>query len=89
MSVRVTTPIRRPERTLPVIDDAGTAGKWVVAVREDVELVAEEGTKTVGPKSGVAGAEGEGEGDSTTHMRCDLVATNLATVWASEEYGLT
>lgn len=44
---------------------------------------------TAGVASGVAGAEGEGDADSTTHIRCDLVATSFATVWARVEYGLT
>jgi hypothetical protein len=33
-----------------------------------------------GVDKGVAGLEGEGDDDSTTHIRCDLVATNFATV---------
>ncbi len=37
----------------------------------------------------MAGALGEGEADSTTHMRWDCVATSFATVWARVEYGLT
>ena len=56
----------------------GDCGAWLAG-----------GTAVEGPSSGVAGAEGEGEADSTTHMRCDLVATSLATVCASVEYGLT
>ena len=43
----------------------------------------------LGWRSGVAGALGDGEADSTTHMRWDLVATSLATVWPRVEYGLT
>jgi hypothetical protein len=79
MSVKVTTPIRRPESE-PTIEDAGTGGKWAAVEREDAELDAEFGTRTDGPKRGVAGAEGDGEADSTTHILCDFVATSLATV---------
>lgn len=39
----------------------------------------------LGWRRGVAGALGEGEADSTTHMRWDLVATSLATVWPRVE----
>ena len=39
----------------------------------------------LGWRSGVAGALGEGEADSTTHMRWDFVATSLATVWPRVE----
>jgi len=42
-----------------------------------------------GVARGVAGVDGDGEADSTTHIRCALVATSLATVWARVEYGLT
>jgi hypothetical protein len=45
--------------------------------------------ETEGVASGVAGVEGDGEDVSTTHMRCDFVATNLATVCASVDCGLT
>lgn len=38
-----------------------------------------------GPSKGVAGALGLGLGLSTTHMRCERVATSLATVPASVE----
>lgn len=41
--------------------------------------------KDWGPIKGVAGAEGDGDADSTTHIRCDRVATSLATVWARVE----
>jgi hypothetical protein len=39
----------------------------------------------LGCSRGVAGALGDGEADSTTHMRWDLVATSLATVCPSVE----
>lgn len=42
-----------------------------------------------GVARGVAGVEGEGDADSTTHILCARVATNLATVWARVEFGLT
>lgn len=38
-----------------------------------------------GPRSGVAGALGLGEADSTTHMRWERVATSFATVCARVE----
>jgi hypothetical protein len=36
-------------------------------------------------RAGVGGPEDEGEGESTTHMRWERVATSLATVCASVE----
>ena len=42
----------------------------------------------VGERSGVWGADGDGDGASTTHMRCERVATSFATVWARVECGL-
>lgn len=42
-----------------------------------------------GAVDGVAGADGEGDAASTTHIRWDLVATSFATVCARVEYGLT
>lgn len=49
----------------------------------------EERTAEVG--NGVVGADPlrEGLAASTTHILCDRVATSLATVCASVEYGLT
>lgn len=44
---------------------------------------------TDGVASGDAATAGEGGAASTTHIRWDLVATSLATVCASVEYGLT
>lgn len=38
-----------------------------------------------GVASGVAGAEGDGEAASTTHIRWDRVATSFATVCARVE----
>jgi len=66
----------------------------VVAVRcselpDELGLLTVGGDTWVGVSSGVAGADGEGEADSTIHMRWECVATSLATVWARVEYGLT
>lgn len=36
-----------------------------------------------GLRLGDGGTELAGDGDSTIHMRCERVATSLATVWAS------
>lgn len=66
----------------PIIADAGTeADSWG-------EGGATEGKPCVkldGPVRGVSGAVGDGDDDSTTHIRCDLVATSFATVWAKVE----
>ena len=43
-------------------------------------LDTEEEVVCTGERSGVWGAEGDGDGESTTHIRCDRVATNFATV---------
>lgn len=43
------------------------------------------GTRDAGCSAGVEGPEDDGLGPSTTHMRCERVATNLATVCASVE----
>jgi len=37
---------------------------------------------TLAVRAGVDGPEEDGEGESTTHIRWDRVATSLATVWA-------
>jgi hypothetical protein len=47
------------------------------------------GTPTEGVRAGVEWPDEAGEGASTTHMRCERVATSLATVCARVEYGLT
>lgn len=83
------TPVSLPDREAPGSADAGTAavgtGEGGAAFWDDDEVV----PCPCGPIKGVAGAEGEGDADSTTHIRCDLVATSFATVWAKVEYGLT
>jgi hypothetical protein len=90
MSVNVTTPVRRPEMLAPDTVGAGTGLGWTVAVavafKDEDELDVGFGTTTLlGLRRGVAGEEGDGEADSTTHIRCDRVATSLATVWARVE----
>ena len=57
-----------------------------VKLLEDVamEEMLEDDVET-GASSGVAGADGDGEADSTTHIRWDFVATSLATVDARVE----
>ncbi len=49
------------------------------------DAVAGTGIGWLGASRGVAGALGDGDADSTTHMRWELVATSLATVWARVE----
>lgn len=74
-----------------MIGDGGATG----TVPEALPVAGWEGcggiavVKPWGPIRGVAGAEGEGDADSTTHIRCERVATNFATVWANVEYGFT
>lgn len=83
ISVREMTPVKRPDIRAPGREAAETAGK--TPVREGdagFEDAGEECTACAmdGVASGVAGAVGEGDADSTTHIRCDLVATSFATV---------
>lgn len=84
MSVSEITPVNRPEILLPGSADAETAGNEGT---RDGEAGVEElcGASTVCEVEGVKGVVGEGEAASTTHSRCDLVATSLATVCASVE----
>lgn len=72
-SVKEMTPVSFPERHEPASAEAGTA----VTGAGDGGAPADE---ECAESSGVAGADGEGDADSTTHIRCDLVATSLATV---------
>lgn len=100
-SVSEMTALSFPEMRVPAMADAGTAvagaawgGTGEVGTVDGLgngPLLADGALprKLCGPMSGVAGAEGDGDDDSTTHMRWDLVATSLATVCASVEYGLT
>jgi hypothetical protein len=88
MSVSEMTPVRRPEIRAPGRAAAETAGKALLRDGDaGVEFTGEERTAWVmeGVASGVAGAEGDGEAASTTHIRWDRVATSLATVCARVE----
>jgi len=108
MSVRDTTPVRRPDSRAPgrplgitvVVKlwlGSGDCGAVVLAGGGMMTVLAGGGLPTPDPEvgsgpggwlgwsRGVAGALGDGDADSTTHMRCDLVATSLATVWPSVE----
>lgn len=71
MSVSEMTPVRRPERWAPGMAAAGTTlCTWVG--RGDCGTEPEPGTSTVevvGANKGVAGADGDGDADSTTHIR--------------------
>jgi hypothetical protein len=82
------TPVSRPDILAPGRAAAETAGKAVWMDGEaGVEFAGEERTAWVidGVASGVAGAEGDGEAASTTHIRWERVATSLATVCARVE----
>ena len=66
------TPVKRPEIRAPGKAAAETAGKAVWRDGEaGVEFTGEERTAWLmdGVASGVAGADGDGEAASTTHMR--------------------
>lgn len=122
MSVRDTTPVKRPDTWAPGIAAAGGDEKlWLVARGEcGADSPPEVGTSTVGVeqglmpvpcpvevvvaeakpalelefgrlgvRSGVEGPLGDGDADSTTHMRWLCVATSFATVWARVETGVT
>jgi hypothetical protein len=95
-SVMDTTPVKRPDRREPGKPPGTTVPKfWPGSGDCGVDVLPVGGRMTVpsggglagwmGWRSGVAGALGEGEADSTTHLRWDLVATSLATVWPSVE----
>lgn len=101
--MREMTPLRRPERLAPGKAEAEMAGAMMGvdapgAVEETGAgperemgrgVIGDGGTRTVGWMAGVEGPEDAGEGVSTIHMRCERVATSLATVWASVLKGLT
>lgn len=97
MSVKLTTPVRRPETfEVPPEVSAECAELEVVAgatafgfAIELVELLSEGRMGVDGIMAGVDGPEEDGEGSSTTHMRWLLVATSFATVCASVLKGLT
>lgn len=96
MSVRLTTPLRRPDRLAPGMAFAEMAGAAVPARSGEcavtpAEAAAGSGTLgagkdiTVGFTDGVGGPEDAGEGASTIHIRWERVATSLATVCARVE----
>lgn len=90
ISVREMTPLNLPDIRAPIKLDAGTTG--AICGDGGAPLGATGAGppgKLPGPVKGVAGAVGDGDAESTTHIRCDLVATSLATVCARVEYGLT
>jgi hypothetical protein len=102
ISVRLMTPLIRPDRLDPVMADAEMAGttapvpRWVGTVELTGMgpacvcgrgVIGDGGTRVAGVSAGVDGPEDEGDGLSTTHMRCERVATSFATVWASVLYG--
>jgi hypothetical protein len=105
MSVRLITPLSLPDKLAPGIALAEIAGATApvparcvgavvfTGVGPDSEtgrgVIGEGGTSTAGWIAGVEAPEEAGEGVSTTHMRCDRVATSLATVWARVLKGLT
>lgn len=103
ISVKLTTPESRPDMLAPGMADADMAGAEVAGVYggdgdvtarpavpvEGRGVIGEGGTRTAGVMAGVGGPDEEGEGLSTIHMRCDLVATSFATVCASVEKGFT
>lgn len=64
------------EELVPVAAAEAAAGGGAVAAVTDGSLAW---------SRGVAGALGAGEAESTIHMRCELVATSFATVWARVE----
>lgn len=88
MSVRDMTPVSLPDMRAPIMAAAGTDGAlWGEGGAPAPLLLEGAGgagppavTKLPGPVRGVAGVLGEGDADSTIHMRCEPVATSLATV---------
>lgn len=89
ISVKLITPLRRPDKLAPGIAAAEMAGAGGVVTVAEADagsgVMGEGGTRTAGAMAGVGGPEEAGEGASTTHMRWDRVATSLATVWARVE----
>jgi len=92
ISVRLMTPVKRPERLAPGTVVADALELELIACDEPAEaevlpaagpgkLSGLNGAEAMaGVSNGVGGPDEAGEGDSTTHMRCDRVATSLATV---------
>lgn len=101
MSVRLMTPLSRPDKLAPGMAEADMAGAVAleriggVGVTVGVWCVVgsgamgDGGTRTAGVAAGVGGPEEAGDGVSTTHILCERVATSFATVWARVEKGLT
>ncbi len=92
MSVREMTPVRRPEMRAPGRAAAETTGKEVARFGD--AGVDATGDDKIGLDIDMEGvgkgvADGDGDAASTTHIRCERVATSLATVWASVEKGVT
>lgn len=92
-SVSEITPHILPDMCCPGILAAGTAlpAKAICrgAATEGADILEKVG-KGAGTAVGwTCGVAEEGDGASTIHMRCDRVATSLATVCARVEYGLT
>jgi hypothetical protein len=69
MSVSDTTPLKRPERWAPGNEAAGTEVNTAPGTGDCGFELDPGGTITVGARRGVAGAEGEGDADSTIHIR--------------------
>jgi len=82
MSVRLMTPVKRPEMGVCCKDEAVTAGKEAPIAGDATGELGSMGT--AGVVSGVEGVEDEGEAASTIHSRCALVATTFATTCESD-----
>lgn len=105
ISVRLITPLSLPDKLAPEIALAEIAGATAPEAARCVGVVVftgagpdkdtgsgvigDGGMRRVGWIAGVEGPEDAGDGVSTTHIRCDRVATSLATVCASVLKGLT
>jgi hypothetical protein len=80
MSVSETTPISLPDKRAPVIVAAGTETAEVAdGIVPGTTPPAMEACDVAIGRAGVGRGDGGGT-ESTIHIRCDLVATNLATV---------
>lgn len=83
ISVNEMTPVNRPEIRAPGRADAETAGKIAPSAGDtgpEPGSGDRGGCVIAGIASGVAGADGDGEAASTTHILWERVATSLATV---------